>query len=101
LTSPIQFIPLTNQSKLFGPTLSIYEENHSIWHCGELIDFKTNCGDLTNSIVLLLGVYYAYGLSYPKSYASVMGFLQATLVEPIDFKLSDKVLKLVNQFKQL
>lgn len=98
-STPIQFSEQPS-TKLYGPTLTIGTRT-AIWIGEKALFAEEGLVDLPFSVTLLLATYFAYGLSYPRPYVSVMTFLHSTCVEFAKFTVSSKLTKLINDYCQL
>jgi hypothetical protein len=87
--------------RILGPRLVLHGQRR-IEHVNAGHDGLCFIGEtetLANCCKLLMSCYFAFGIGYPRSFASILGFIQATCLYPItDFSLSAKAAKYAEDF---
>ena len=70
--------------------------------CGDNVKVVFNPTEAVDALLLLLAVYYAFDLEYPKIYSQVLGFFQQYIVgEKYSDLMSSKFHKFTTRYKQL
>jgi hypothetical protein len=90
-----------SNTPILGPRILITDGHSVLQHVGDIAGVVCDISNCTvpERVELLIASYYAFGLTYPRSYASFLSFLQQTCLQPVkEFSLPPKILKLATDY---
>ena len=85
---------------LFGPKLILDFTGNGIVRHSKGYLYKQAFSTPSAALTSLISIYYAFNLSYPRCYSPVLGFIQGTCIESVNFTVSHKVQKFIQLFNQ-